>query len=99
MVVDLTTAQIVPGSYKVFIKAGIGEVTVRVPECICVEIDASVGLGELDVFGEKHSGIGGLSLQKEIIIPEVEATVIIEAKLGMGELTAIYLPAIPGVIR
>lgn len=99
VVVDLTTAQIVPGNYKVFIKTGIGEVTVRVPDGINVEIDASVGIGELDVFGEQRSGIGGLSLQKDIILPEAEASVRVEAKLGMGELTVIYLPAIPGVAR
>lgn len=99
VVVDLTTAQVMPGNYKIFIKAGIGEVTVRVPDGINVELDASVGLGELDVFGEQRSGIGGLSIQKEILLPDAEATVRIEAKLGMGELTAIYLPAIPGVIR
>jgi lia operon protein LiaF len=99
VVIDLTTAQIMPGNYKIYVKAGIGEVTVRVPDGINVEVEASVGLGELDVFGEQRSGIGGLSLQKEIMLPQAEATVKIEAKLGMGELTISYIPAIPGVIR
>lgn len=99
VVIDLTTADIRPGNYLIYIKAGIGELTIRIPDGINVEIDASVGVGELDLFGEERSGIGGLSLHREIEHPNGEANVKIGARLGIGELTAIYLPTNPGVIK
>jgi lia operon protein LiaF len=99
VVIDLTTAEIRPGSHRIFIKAGIGEVTVRVPGGVNLEIDTSVGIGELDLFGEQRSGFTGLSLSRTIEVDDAEASLKIEAKLGIGDMTVLYLPAIPGSLR
>jgi lia operon protein LiaF len=99
VVIDLTTAEIKPGSHKVFIKAGIGEVTVRVPGGVNLDIKASVGLGELHLFEEERTGIGGLELKRAVEVEGAEASLQIEAKLGLGEMEIIYMPALPGKIE
>lgn len=99
VVIDLTTAEIMPGSHKIFVKTGAGDVTVRVPGGVNLDVDASVGIGELDLFGETRSGFGGLSLNRVIEVEGAEATLQIEAKLGLGDLTIVYMPAIPGASR
>jgi len=99
VVIDLTTAEIIPGSHKIFLKVGAGEVNIKVPGGVSLDISASVGVGELDLFGEERSGIGGLSLSKTIDVEGSEATVTIEAKLGLGDMTVQYLPAIPGAVK
>lgn len=96
VVIDLTTADIRPGLHRIFLKAGIGEVKIRVPDGVNLEIDTSVGIGELDLFGEKRSGFTGLSLSRRIEVEGAEATVQIEAKIGIGDMTVLYMPAVPG---
>jgi len=98
VVVDFTTAEIKPGTHKIFIKTGIGEVTIRIPDGVNIDAEASVGIGELDLFGETRSGFGGLSLNRKVDVEGAEATLQIEARLGIGDLTVQYLPAIPGEI-
>ncbi len=99
VVLDFTTAEIVPGTHRVYLKAGVGDVTIRIPDGINVDIDASVGLGELEVFGEQKSGIGGMSLKREINIEEADATIRVEARMGIGDMKVIYMPAVPGVTK
>lgn len=99
VVIDLTTADIQPGTHRIFVKTGIGELDIKVPDGINVEVEGSVGLGELNLFGEKRSGFAGLSMRKTLEAPAAEATVILEAKLGIGELNVTYAPAIPGGLR
>ena len=99
VVIDLTTAEIIPGSHRIYVKAGIGEVTIRVPDGVNLDIDASVGIGELDLFGEQRSGFTGLSLHRDIIAEGAEASVKIESKLGIGDLKVLYMPVPPGVSR
>ncbi len=97
VVIDFTTANILPGTHRVYLKAGIGDVTIRVPDGVNVEVDASVGLGELDVFGEGKSGIGGLSIKKTINVEDTAAAILIEARMGIGDMKVLYMPAVPGV--
>ncbi len=96
VVLDFTTAEIKPGKHHVYLKSGVGDVTIRVPDGVNVDIDASVGLGELEVFGEKKSGIGGLSIKREINVEDAAATIQLEAKMGIGDMNIIYMPAAPG---
>ncbi len=96
VVLDLTTAEIKPGTHKIFIKAGIGEVSIKVPDGVNVELEVSMGIGEINLFGEERSGFGGLSMKKVVEVPGAEATVNIEARLGIGEVNAIYTPDLPG---
>lgn len=99
VVIDLTTAEILPGSYRIFVKAGIGEVTIRVPEGISMDIDASVGIGEIDVFGEQRSGFAGFSVKRSLAVEGAEASINIESKLGIGDIQVVYMPNPPGVSR
>ncbi len=99
VVIDLTTAEIKPGNHKIYVKTGIGEVTIRVPDRVNLNIDASVGLGELDVLGEQRSGIGGMALSRKVVVDDADASVNIEARMGLGELKVVYMPAVPGVSR
>lgn len=99
VVIDLTTAEIKPGSHRIFVKVGAGEVNVRLPGGVNLEVDASVGLGELELFGEQRSGIGGLSLRRVVQVEGAVATVQVEIKLGLGDLNVSYLPAVPGLSR
>ena len=97
VVLDFTTAEIKPGTHRVYLKAGVGDVTIRIPDRVNVDIDASVGLGELDVFGEQKSGIGGLSLKRNINVSDTDSTIQIEARMGIGDMKVLYMPAVPGV--
>ncbi len=99
VVIDFTTADIMPGDHKVFVKAGIGEVTLRIPDGVDVDVQASVGIGELELFGETRSGFMDLSLDRQIRVETAEAALQIEARLGLGDLTVQYLPAIQGEVR
>ncbi|HED24736.1 MAG TPA: hypothetical protein ENN91_06390 [Firmicutes bacterium] len=99
VVIDLTSADIRPGRHRIYSKTGIGEVTIRVPAGVNVEAKASVGIGELDLFGEQLNGFTGLSLEKKIEIERAEVTLEIEAQLGIGDLALIQSPEIQGVSR
>ncbi len=97
VVLDFTTAEIKPGTHQVYLKAGVGDVTIRVPDGVNIDVEASVGLGELDVFGEQKSGIGGMSLKRSINVEGSDAAIRIEARMGIGDMNVIYMPAVPGV--
>ncbi len=99
VVVDFTTADIKPGTHHVFLKAGVGDVTIRVPGGINLDVDASVGLGELEVFGEQKSGIGGLAIKRVFNVEDAAATIQLEARMGLGDMKVIYMPVAPGVTK
>ncbi len=99
VMIDLTTADIRPGTHRIFIKVGIGELNVRIPDGVNIEVEGSVGLGELNIFGDKRSGFGGLNFKKKIEAPESEAVVLIKARMGIGELNVTYNPAVSGGIK
>jgi len=92
VVIDLTTADIKPGNYKIFVKVGMGEAKIRVPSGVNIEAEASVGIGELNLFGEKRSGISSLLLKKVIDESASDVTLRIEARVGVGDLTLDYVP-------
>ncbi len=98
-VLDLTTAEISEGTHHIRIKAGIGELTIRVPDNVNAEVDAAVSLGELQVLDESRSGVGGLSLRQKILAEDSGVELLIEARLGLGELTVVQSPTSPGVSR
>ncbi len=55
--VNLATAHVEEGSYEVTIRGLIGDVRVLIPETLPVFIAAEVGIGDIEVLGEKHSGM------------------------------------------
>lgn len=54
--VNLATAHVEDGHYDIEIRGIIGDVRVLVPENLPVLVEAEVGVGDIEVFGEKHSG-------------------------------------------
>jgi lia operon protein LiaF len=99
VVIDLTTADIRPGLHKILVKVGMGEVTVRVPGGVNLDIHATVRIGELRLFEDERTGISGLDLRRAVEVDGAEATVQLEAILGVGEMEILYLPAITGVVK
>ena len=97
-VLDLTTAEISEGRHRVTAKAHIGELLVRVPDNINIEVDASVSIGELQVLGESRSGLGGLRLRRKVLAEDSKTDLFIEARLGIGELV-VQAPASFGGAR
>jgi lia operon protein LiaF len=99
VVIDLTTADIKPGLHKILVKVGMGEVTVRVPGGVNLDISATVRIGELRLFEDERTGIAGLDLRRAVEVDGAEATVQLEAILGVGEMEILYLPVIAGVVK
>jgi len=99
VVVDLTTAEIKPGMHNIYIKVGIGDVTIRVPDGVNLKVDGAVSVGEINVFGDERSGFGGLSLMRTVEVEDAQATVQIEARLSIGDMNVQYMPTVSGVLR
>lgn len=56
--VNLATAHVEDGDYHLDIGGWIGDVRVLVPDTLDVAVDGDVGVGDLEVFGERHAGTG-----------------------------------------
>ncbi|HOL17291.1 MAG TPA: LiaF-related protein [Bacillota bacterium] len=97
IVLDLSTAAISEGSHQVHVSASIGELLIRVPDHVNAVVEGSVSLGELEIFGENRSGLGGLSLQQEIFSKDSPVKLQIKARLGIGSLKVVRVPAAPGL--
>lgn len=95
--VDLSTATITDGEHLVDVKAGMGEVLIRVPDNVNVEVDAKSGIGEMTVLGDNRNGLG-LHLTRSVVVPESNVTLRIRAKLGIGSLRVVSVPATPSLL-
>ncbi|MCR4439267.1 MAG: cell wall-active antibiotics response protein LiaF [bacterium] len=61
---DLSRADIAPGEQKLEVSSTFGEVTLRVKPGTPVAVRATTVLGDVDVFGQKRSGLGpGITYQ------------------------------------
>ncbi|MFZ5816099.1 MAG: LiaF domain-containing protein [Bacillota bacterium] len=89
--VDLTTADITPGIHRITVTQFVGETVVKVPDNVTVRVTAEANVGELDILGDHRSG-AGLFLQKEILVPESDIELIIDAQLRVGSLRVVRLP-------
>ena len=93
VVLDLTSADITEGVHRISVGAAIGDVLVRVPDDVNAQVNASVSIGELQVFDEHRSGIGGLALRKQVVVQDSKVDLRIEARLSIGDLTVVQVPA------
>ncbi|MCL5046547.1 MAG: cell wall-active antibiotics response protein LiaF [Actinobacteria bacterium] len=93
VVLDLTTADITEGVHHITVGAVIGDVLIRVPEDVNVQVDASLSIGELEVLGERRSGLGGLSVRKQVVAADSKVDLRIKARLSIGDLTVVEVPA------
>jgi predicted membrane protein len=57
LVVDLTAAEF-PQATAIEARLGMGDLTVRVPPGIGVDVTAEAGIGDVNVFGEDAGGFG-----------------------------------------
>ncbi|HLO04767.1 MAG TPA: LiaF domain-containing protein [Symbiobacteriaceae bacterium] len=83
--VDLSQAEVLPGTWNLQVEQGIGDSTIYLPGNVSVIVEANVGLGDLEVLGERRSGITP-SLKRQLIMPEADATLIVKAQNGLGRL-------------
>lgn len=58
LTVDLTRLDLPAGVTEVSVRLGAGDLTIVVPRETEVEIEASVGIGQMEVLGERHQGLG-----------------------------------------
>ncbi len=99
VVIDLTTADITEGVHRVTVGVNVGDVVIRVPDNVNALVNAAVSIGQLQVFGENRSGLGSLTLRKQVVVADSKVELRIEARLSVGQLTVTQAPPYPGVAR
>jgi predicted membrane protein len=62
---------------------GIGNLLVRIPENVTVQVDGRAGAGEVNLFGTKNQGS---SVHDETIAPGTDAkrVLVLDAHVGLG---------------
>lgn len=91
---DLTTADITPGTHKIEVSQFVGETVIRVPDNVTVRVTAEASVGELEILGDHRSG-ASLYLQREVVIPDCPVELIINAYQRVGSLRVVRVPAPP----
>ena len=77
---DLSEIDLVGGTLNVLVEVGAGEVIIDLPPDAGLDIDASVGIGELRLLGRHDTGIGIVSRVTEA----GDGKLILEINLGAG---------------
>lgn len=95
--IDLSTATISEGHHLVNVKAGMGEIVIRVPDNVSVEVEAKGGVGEITVLGDTRNGLG-LHISRQQIVPESKVSLRIDANLGVGSMRIVSVPATPNFL-
>ena len=68
---------------------GLGELRVVVPEGLTVKVLGHVGLGEILLPGDANDGQGGTDLARSVVIGDGPTEVIVDAGVGVGQLTVV----------
>jgi hypothetical protein len=80
---DLRQLQLPPGTTTVKARVGVGELDVEVPQGVSVQVVASSGLGQVQVFGEED---GGLASRIEAASAQGgDRRLELDARVGLGE--------------
>ncbi|GMQ85229.1 MAG: hypothetical protein BMS9Abin07_0795 [Acidimicrobiia bacterium] len=80
LLLDLSAIDLAGRTVGVLVEAGIGEVTIQLPADAGFDIDASVGLGELEVLDRYDTGIGLVTRATEA----GDGMLVLEVNLGAG---------------
>jgi predicted membrane protein len=72
-----------PGTTAVEARVGVGELVVRVPGGVSVEVQARSGLGEVQVLGEQEGGFG--SRIDTIADAPGDGTLRLDLRVGLGQ--------------
>ena len=84
LTVDLTRLDLPAGVTELTVRLGAGDLTIVVPRETAVEIEASVGIGEMNVLGEQHDGLG---LNLDQTFPGGGASSLkLQVSVGVGQL-------------
>jgi phage shock protein PspC (stress-responsive transcriptional regulator) len=83
LVVDLRDTQLPKGDVPLKMDVGIGEARLILPDDVCVATDAEVGMGDVSVLGNDHSGV---EVDYEDVPSAAPATtrVLLKANVGIG---------------
>jgi hypothetical protein len=84
LVVDLRSLDVADGeSIAVHLDLGIGNAVVRLPDDVDALVAGDVGLGELELFGERTSGVGNRAEVNQDV-DGTSASIIIDLEVGIG---------------
>jgi hypothetical protein len=83
---------------RIELDTGAGRIEVRLPEGLDVDVQAQVGLGDADVFGETQDG-GGIDLTAQhdggTAVPHLD----LDVELGLGEVDVHVIDDTSGAVR
>lgn len=92
LVLDLSDLELDGGSAHTAVDVGTGLIEVTVPDDVEVHVDASVGVGELNILGRSHAFLG-----RDVIDTHVpdnpNGTLELDLSMGMGEIVVELVPA------
>jgi hypothetical protein len=89
LTVDLTHASFV-GDRAIDANVGVGALTVFVPADVGVDVEADASAGEVTVFGRSSDGWDARVIARES--GSSDATLTIDAHVGLGDLNVVRLP-------
>lgn len=94
---DLTTAEITPGTHRITVVQFAGETVIRVPDDVTVRVTAEANAGELEIFGEQQTGVS-LRVEREVVVADSLVELIIDATQRVGSLKVKRVPVKTRVI-
>lgn len=89
LVVDLRDVELAPGTTELAVSTVLGEVEVRVPEGVPVEVDSSVVAGSATVLGVTHDGVAVDNDQRSDDWDGADQRLLLTVGAGLGELRVI----------
>jgi Cell wall-active antibiotics response 4TMS YvqF len=84
LLVDLRQLQVPPGTTAVEARVGVGELVVRVPAGVSVEVMARSGIGEVQVLGEQEGGFGS-RIDRIADAAGGRGTLRLDLRVGLGQ--------------
>ena len=86
--VDLSRVDLPGGRTHVHVELGVGDLTIRVPQTVTVEVDAHASAGSLDVFGLTGDG---RDIRQRFTEPGTDSpsTLVLDADIGFGDLEVV----------
>jgi phage shock protein PspC (stress-responsive transcriptional regulator) len=85
LVVDLRDTNLPPGDTPLDLRLGMGQITVLVPEDVCVATNAEVGAGDVDVFDRGSEGVD-IDWRDSPSASPGGSRVVLDAEIGLGAL-------------
>jgi len=86
---NLATAHVESGNYEIEIRGVIGDVRVLVPENLAVRVEAQVGVGEVQVFGESESGARRMVEMEDVGYATADRRCEINIALRIGDIEVV----------